>query len=190
MITKSPFEIIQTEIESLKELAAMMIAEQGKHFEDCYTPSSFIEEVTEKTKIYYSLDKLKIALEQIRSEIEDIHEKLDSGQADIAEVSQKKLRYLTIELSQGMINQSMLTLTRAKQKGLVHIGEKFHITLRDGSSFETELSNPGNRLTARKPIKQFYEEESLSEGDTIILEEFEPNKWKLTKRNINELLGL
>lgn len=93
----------------------------------------------------------------------------------------RRLRKIRTPVTQGEINQSLLTLTDARKRGLIRIGELFKIRLPDGQQFETELVHPGNKLRERGRIGEFYRQYSIKPGDYILLEEIEAGLWALTK---------
>lgn len=95
-------------------------------------------------------------------------------------------RTLYTTITQGMINQSLLTLTDAVKRKLVNIGDEFSIVLPDGTSFDTELTNPGNRLAERGRIRFFYKNWEIKPGDTVTLVEEKNGSWLLKKTNLAE----
>jgi len=91
-------------------------------------------------------------------------------------------RVLPIEVSQGMINQNLLTLTEHVKRGIVSAGEDMIIeVIPSGERFRTELVVNGNKLRERGAIGRFYKETKVKEGDFVVLTESEPNRWKLHK---------
>lgn len=90
-------------------------------------------------------------------------------------------RRIRTSITQGEINQNLLTLTDARKRGLIRMGEQFRIRLPDGQEFETELVQPGNKLRERGRIREFYEQQRIKPGDHVILEEVSPGTWTLTK---------
>lgn len=109
-----------------------------------------------------------------------------SFESDSVEVSPSGMRTLIIEVSQGMINQHLLTLTDAKRQGKVKAGEKFEITLPNGTTFTTDLCDPGNKLRERGYIREFYEGSKISEGDKVILKEVSFGCWRLLAKDSEE----
>ncbi len=105
---------------------------------------------------------------------------------DTAKLSPAGLRILTIEVSQGMINQNLLTLTEAKARGVVHEGEKFTIRLPDDTSFSTELCSPGNKLRERGLIRKFYADAKIREGDKVVMTEVSQGSWTLSSLSSDE----
>jgi hypothetical protein len=90
------------------------------------------------------------------------------------------LRLIKIKVTQGMIDQSLLTLTEARARGLVTRFETFHITPQPGGQpFDTQLMRTGNRLQERSAIRVFYQEAGVEAGDIIELAETASGKWEL-----------
>ncbi|MBP6507072.1 MAG: hypothetical protein KA257_05860 [Opitutaceae bacterium] len=110
-----------------------------------------------------------------------------SFESDDVSVSPAGLRSFTIEISQGMINQNLLTLTDAKKRGLVRDGEKFRIELPDGTSFATELCDPGNKLRERGLIRKLYNDAKLAAGDKVVMAEMSRGVWKLRPQDETDL---
>jgi len=90
-------------------------------------------------------------------------------------------RKIVISVSQGMINQNLLTLTSARKRGLVRSGEQFIVTLPNGRQFKTDLCPSGNKLRERGQIRAFYEEAQIRCGERVILVESEPQHWRLMR---------
>lgn len=91
------------------------------------------------------------------------------------------LRRITIEVSEGMLNQSLLTVTDARKLGIVSLGERLKVTLPGGVSFETEVVEPGNRLRERGLIRSFYRDQRIEAGDYVVLSEVARGEWTLEK---------
>lgn len=104
----------------------------------------------------------------------------------ISRKGSNNLRELSVQITQGMINQSLLTLTEPIKRGLIELGDEFIVELPDGSSFDTKLDSPGNRLKERGRIKFFYENWKIKAGDTVSLIENEQGKWSLKRRDLLE----
>jgi hypothetical protein len=79
-----------------------------------------------------------------------------------------------------MVKQNLLTLTDAKKKGLVKVGEHFSIETDDGETFETRMVKEGNRLRERSKIARFYKHHGVDDGDRVTLQELRPGHWKLS----------
>jgi hypothetical protein len=122
------------------------------------------------------LDKMALTFGKIR---EDLAEDLDSAHRD----SQTKLRTFTVTVTDGMIRNSMLTLSAAVRNGEISIGEQLSIQPPHSEPFKTLLMQPGNRLRERKRIREFYETEKVTPGDKVSLSEIEPGIWQLSKGN-------
>ncbi|CAA6677363.1 MULTISPECIES: hypothetical protein [unclassified Lentimonas] len=90
------------------------------------------------------------------------------------------LRQITVKLTDGMIKQSLLTLTKAKKLGLIRVGEPMRIQTSDGAPFDTTVVEPGNRLKERGRVKAYYDQWELKAGDDLILEELERGVWRMT----------
>ena len=119
------------------------------------------------------------SLEGIREHAVSVLTNSLSFEADSVGVAASGLRIMKIEISQGMINQSLLTLTDAKRRGLVRDGEKFTIQLPDGTKFDTELCEPGNKLRERGMIRKFYEDTKMEPGFKVIMTEISRGVWSL-----------
>jgi hypothetical protein len=90
------------------------------------------------------------------------------------------LREFSIEITKGMINQSLLTLTQPKKLGLIEHGEKMTIKTPVGNEFSTEVLAIGNRLKERGRIGAFYEHAKVEPQDRVILKETKPGYWRLS----------
>jgi len=112
---------------------------------------------------------------------------VDSLKKSTIGVSNKRTRRIRTSISQGEINQNLLTLTQARKRGLIRLGEQFRIILPNGQDFETELVQPGNKLRERGRIREFYEEQNLKPDDYVVLEEVSAGTWTLTKENSPEM---
>lgn len=91
-------------------------------------------------------------------------------------------REIRIEVSQGMINQNLLTLTEAIKRGTVRVGEELIIeALPSERKFKTVVMASGNKLQERGEINKFYSSAGVREGDYVILQEVSLGQWKLRK---------
>ena len=104
-----------------------------------------------------------------------------ASQGAPAATPSRRSRKIRTPVTQGEINQNLLTLTDARRRGLIRIGEPFKIRLPDGQLFETELVHPGNKLRERGRIGEFYRQHKIKPGDNVLLEEIEPGLWTLNK---------
>jgi hypothetical protein len=91
------------------------------------------------------------------------------------------IRELVVEVTQGMINQNLLTLTDGVNQRIVRIGEKLNVELPSGERFETELLATGNKLQERGKIRKFYQDENVQADDSVVLSEITPGRWRLKK---------
>lgn len=97
------------------------------------------------------------------------------------------LRELPIEVTQGMINQNLLTLTNHVKRGRIRTGEDLTIeTDPSGERFTTELLTNGNKLQERGAIGRFYREAHVQAGDFVVLTEIAPKKWALKKAPLGQ----
>jgi hypothetical protein len=126
-------------------------------------------------------------LEEMKKTVLDIEEKLkglkeppgnvtSEGPADV------KLRELPVEVTQGMINQNLLTLTAHVKRGRIRPGEDLTIEMYpSGQRIRTELLTNGNKLQERGAIARFYREAGVHAGDFVVLTEVAPKRWTLKK---------
>jgi hypothetical protein len=163
---------------------------------------SKIEQILNETLIGISSaatnrDLMKVAmltqranqLENMKMTILSIEERLQGFQTkstDQISVAPTKapatLRTLEIEVTQGMINQNLLTLTHHVKRGKIQPGENLVIeTLPGGEKFQTELLSNGNKLRERGAIARFYKEAGIRAGDFAVLTEVAPQRWTLRK---------
>ena len=92
------------------------------------------------------------------------------------------LREVQIEVSQGMINQNLLTLTEAIKRGQIKVGEQLIIeTLPSGKKINSDVMQPGNKLRERGAIGEFYRSAGVRAGDYVMLRESARGQWQLLK---------
>lgn len=92
------------------------------------------------------------------------------------------LRELPVEVSQGMINQNLLTLTDHVKRGRIKVGETLTIEAHpSGERFRTEVMQNGNKLQERGAIGRFYREAGVKPLDFVVLAEIAPARWALKK---------
>jgi hypothetical protein len=95
------------------------------------------------------------------------------------------IRELVVEVTQGMINQNLLTLSEHMRRGIIRSGEKLNIEAQpSGDRFETELLASGNKLRERGRIARFYRDAGVRAGDCVVLREVTPGHWQLKKADI------
>lgn len=91
-------------------------------------------------------------------------------------------RELRIEVSQGMINQNLLTLTEPLKRGQIRVGEELLIeAMPSGERFKTVVMNNGNKLQERGAIGRFYREAGVHADDFVLLREISRGSWQLLK---------
>lgn len=96
--------------------------------------------------------------------------------------TRSKLREIRIRVSQGMINQNLLTLTEAIRRGTVRVGEEMTIKVMPSErEFTTVVLPSGNKLRERGEIHKFYAAANVVAGDYVMLQETTPGQWKLRK---------
>jgi hypothetical protein len=98
------------------------------------------------------------------------------------------LRKIRIKVTQGMINQNLMTLTEALKNGIVRTRETFDIeTLPNHKKFHTILERVGNKLQARGSIAAFYRAANVQAGGIVELVEVAPGSWQLKPAEIGDL---
>jgi len=86
------------------------------------------------------------------------------------------------EVTQGMINQGLLTLTNALRRGTIKAGEEMIVEAApSGRKFKTVVMASGNKLQERGEVRKFYESAGIMAGDYVLLAELAPGQWKLQK---------
>jgi hypothetical protein len=130
-------------------------------------------------------------LKQMKEQISAIDTRLCSMQGDqpesnLAAKPEAGLRPdIEIEVSQGMINQNLLTLTDALRRGTIRAGEEMTIeAFPSRERFRTHVMSSGNKLQERGAVGRFFREAQVSAGDHVLLEETSPGKWSLRKRGL------
>lgn len=93
-----------------------------------------------------------------------------------------KQRELAIEVTQGMMNQNLLTLTEHVKRGRIRTGEELIIeTYPSGERFRTDLMTNGNKFRERGAIGRFYREAGVRAGEFVVLTEVSQGQWTLKK---------
>ena len=91
-----------------------------------------------------------------------------------------KTRPLRIKITEGMIRQNLLTLTRAVKRGLMHVNEQVSFVFPDGEELSSKIMRPGNRLQERGRVRELYRQNNVCPGDFLVLEKTASGEWKLT----------
>jgi hypothetical protein len=130
------------------------------------------------------LDKLQEAQRHLIS-LKNIYDDILDDQGLSAEAesvvdTKSSLRQFSIEITKGMINQSLLSLTHPRKLGLIEHGEKMTIKPPIGKEFTTEVLAIGNRLKERGRIGAFYDHAGVEPEDRLILKEAKPGYWRLS----------
>lgn len=143
-----------------------------------------------------ALTKRASELELMRKTISGIEERLkgfcmpaeqSSEQKPVGIEPKEVLRTLPIEVSQGMINQNLLTLTEHVKRGKIQVGEELLVeTIPSEERFLTELVRNGNKLRERGGIARFYRDAGVRSGDFVVLFETKSRRWKLRKAEAGE----
>jgi hypothetical protein len=172
-----------TELHELLGEQIEMMMEQIKFQTRPSGDLDWIKHCAEKSQL---LQHHQAALKELEEDAVDVLFNTLSFESDDVEVAGGGLRTITVEVSQGMLNQHLLTLTDARRQRVVHLGEKFKIQLTDGTEFTTELCDPGNKLRERGLIRRFYDEAKITAGDKVILKETSKGNWRLLSENSAE----
>lgn len=99
-------------------------------------------------------------------------------------------RVFAIEVTQGMINQNLLTLTDYTKRRMIEVGESLSIqSIPSGERFETRLLANGNKLRERGAIARFYQDAGIKAGEYVTLEEIAPQQWILRRSTEEESKG-
>src|SRR6266699_2755606 len=92
-------------------------------------------------------------------------------------------REISVEVSQGMINQNLLTLTDPMKRGRIRAGEEMEIeALPSGERFKSVVLEIGNKLQERGAVGRFYRKAGVHAGDYIVMREVSQGQWQLLKR--------
>jgi len=133
------------------------------------------------------LTKQASELKQLKEQVAAIQHRLHALSGGSAlkgkqSVSGSFLRELQIEVSQGMINQNLLTLTEAIKRGQLKVGEQLIMeVLPSGEKFTSDVMQPGNKLRERGAIGKFYRNAGIRAGDYVTLRESARGQWQLLK---------
>jgi len=123
------------------------------------------------------MKKTLLAIEAKLNTLDDSAVPLNSGSLQAI-----KIRELEIEVTQGMLNQNLLTLTEHVKRGRISGGEEFLIeALPSGDRFRTVLMTNGNKFRERGAIARFYREAGVRAGDFVVLTEVAAAQWTLKK---------
>lgn len=152
-----------------------------EHLEDKFADADDVNYGRYLIKQLDRLDEVRkhlIALKNIYDSILD--DECLSPESESRRDAKSNLREFSIEVTKGMINQNLLSLTQPKKIGLIAHGEKMVIKPPVGKEFSTEVLAIGNRLKERGRIGAFYEHANVEPGDRIILKETKSGFWRLS----------
>jgi len=137
-----------------------------------------------------ALTKRASELRQMKEQIASIQHRLisftDKDEKPLSASTQTTYgqRQLLIEVTQGMINQNLLTVTEPLKRGQIRIGEELIIeAMPSGERFKTVVMGSGNKLQERGCVGKFYRQAGVKSGDYIMLREISRGQWQLSKRN-------
>ncbi len=143
-------------------------------------PGCDVGELEGLTKQACELKQLKEQVAAIQHRLQTFGGGNSSKGTQIA--SRAALREVLIEVSEGMINQNLLTLTEAIKRGQIRVGEQLVIEATpSGEKFSSDVVQPGNKLRERGAIRKFYASAAVQAGDYITLRESTPGQWQLSK---------
>lgn len=130
------------------------------------------------------LESMKRTLQAFEKKLAEMDE---PNVAPSGSTNGSQLRQLLVEVTQGMINQNLLTLTDHLKAGRVHGGELLVIECQpSGARFKTDIVPNGNKLRERGEIARFYRDAGVKSGDIVVLVESEKGRWILRKANPGE----
>jgi hypothetical protein len=129
--------------------------------------------------------KQNLSLDQVHLAVQEILRLIDPKKKSIESfLESSNYRQIRVQVTQGMINQNMITMSEARKKGQIFLSEKMEIMpIPSGKLFETEICNPGVKLKARSAVKHFFETAGVKAGDFIVFDEVDRNSWKLYKES-------
>jgi hypothetical protein len=165
---------LQEQVEKIMSMVADQIRDQAH-------PDGNMSWLQHCAKEVEALQRDLKLVEAVEEHAVDVMQNTLGFGSDQVTASATGLRVTTIEVTQGMLNQHLLTLTEARRRGKVRIGEQLTITLPDGTEFTTELCEPGNKLRERGHIRRFYDDQKIGDGDQVTLEEVSAGKWRLRR---------
>jgi hypothetical protein len=144
-----------------------------------------IQRLTQKASELQDLKEQMAAIQQ--RFINLTAEQINPSAVSINQPTKAIIRQLPIEVTQGMINENLLTLARHVQKGKIKVGEQLVIEpLPSGSSFQTVLLRQGKKLRARGQVASFYRTANVKAGDYVVLTEVTQGRWTLKKASEGE----
>lgn len=136
-----------------------------------------------------ALTRRATELKQMKEQIAAIDERVKamagvklSSAAPAPETGRVSSREVFVEVTQGMINQNLLTVTEALRQRLLQRDEEMVIeVIPGGQKFSTKVLAVGNKLQERGEIGRFYRVARVNAGDFVLLREISPGRWQLLK---------
>jgi hypothetical protein len=139
-------------------------------------------EISRYSKVAEASEQLKKKLQGIKDTLESLEADLKPNQRtepDKTRLTDKNLRHFRIRVSQGMINQNLLTFTPQVKYRELSIGEVLRIETSEGGLFKSEIISQGNKLRERGHVREFYEKARIKADDFVELIERRPSEWYL-----------
>jgi hypothetical protein len=129
-----------------------------------------------------ALTRKAAELEGMKRTVLGIEDKLKGLNGTVSVTERTPARELPVEVTQGMINQNLLTLTPHVKRGRIRTGEDLTIQAHPhGERFRTQVLMNGNKLQERGAIGRFYREAGVKAGDFVVLAETGQGRWALKK---------
>jgi hypothetical protein len=154
---------------------------------DTSTSAVEIDYVRHVVRSYDQVEKCARVLEELRLVLEGHWQEFGCPVDEKSETT-NGFRRMQVEITQGMLNQKYISLTEARKRGLVEIGEKFRIDAGSGSVVETVLINPGNKFQNRSFVQEFFERNQARVGDSVELTEVKRGVWRISLKR-SEVVG-
>ncbi|WP_269540932.1 hypothetical protein [Cerasicoccus fimbriatus] len=136
-------------------------------------------EITKFTRIAEDAEKLKSKLSNMLLSLEVLESEVSSKKKITHETPSENLRNFRIRVSQGMINQNLLTFTQQVKFGEIKVGEVLRVKTSEGGLFKSEILSQGNKLRERGQVGEFYKKAGIKADDFVELIEQKPSEWYL-----------
>ena len=139
-----------------------------------------IQRLTQKAAELQELREQMVAIQQRFVSLTT--ERIDAPVPSMNQSTNGIIRQLPIEVTQGMINENLLTMSRHVKSGKIKVGEQLVIEpLPSGKPFQTVLLRQGKKLQERGKIASFYRAANVKSGDYVLLTETSSGRWTLKK---------
>lgn len=144
--------------------------------------NNYAHDFLEASRDTVGLSNEIVELRNLTEELSERYEKLacalhfvsESGTI-IANVPNTQF-YITV--TSAMLQNSMITVTKAIHEKVINIGDEIEIKLPWGERFKTQVLSPGNRLKERAKIRLLFEKEKVEAMDKVLFR-FEENLWNI-----------